>query len=476
MKIVLASPPLDGFLLGPGTPPPLGLFYIATAAREKLGGKVEIKVVDACAHGLYAEEAAHRVVALAPDIFGISVLSPNINRGLRLLRLVKKLKPGVTTVLGGLHATLFDRLLLREVPEVDLVLRGEAEESFPELCRRILQGQEVAGVPGLSWRSQGEIIQGRTQVILDLDALAFPNLAFSDYQDYFTRYGYWHLHDAGKVASVLSSRGCPARCTFCSQKPAELAPWRPRSTPNVFQELRQLSQKGYKAAVFADQNFTVDPARLNQLCRLLLQNNLKMSFGFEGFLHHLPDATLALMKDAGFEFAFVGVESGSDPQRRRYRKLGSALAVAQGVQRARKHHLLVFASFIIGGPGETRDDIERTKEFIRKAQPHLIDIQTLKIYPGAELWDELVGPGEPPTLKAADSKAIYDFAGFPDPAALARQAREIYQSYVQRLWRWPNLLELVRLIKHNSLVRQFIRGAFKQPHLLLQILKTKHGK
>ncbi|MGA9755762.1 MAG: cobalamin-dependent protein [Desulfobaccales bacterium] len=129
MKIVLASPPLEVEVLGPGTPPPLGLFYIAMAAREKLG--VEIKIVDACVEGRYAQEAAARVLALEPDIFGISVMSANINRGLKLLRLVKQARPSLTTVLGGLHATLFDRLLLREVPEVDLILRGEAEESFP---------------------------------------------------------------------------------------------------------------------------------------------------------------------------------------------------------------------------------------------------------------------------------------------------------------------------------------------------------
>jgi radical SAM superfamily enzyme YgiQ (UPF0313 family) len=200
-----------------------------------------------------------------------------------------------------------------------------------------------------------------------------------------------------------------------------------------------------------------------------------MRFGFEGFLHHLPDATLALMNQAGFDFAFVGVESGSDPQRRRYRKLGSAWAIAQGVQRARKHHLLVYASLITGGPGETQDDIEGTKKFLREAQPHLIDIQALKIHPGSQLWDELVGPGEPPSLKEADSRMISDFPGQPDQLTLAKQAREIYRFYLKRLWCWQNLGELLRLLKHNSLVRQFLWRSLKKPRLILQILKTRHG-
>ena len=140
MKIVLATPPADGSKCGLGMPPPLGLIYVATAAQKKLGH--QIIIVDAYSQGLYAEEAAARVLAHQPDIFGLSVMSTNINRGLKLLKMVKQAQPTVTTVLGGQHATLFDRLLLREVPETDLVLRGEGEESFPGLCQTLQREPE----------------------------------------------------------------------------------------------------------------------------------------------------------------------------------------------------------------------------------------------------------------------------------------------------------------------------------------------
>ncbi len=129
MKIVLATPPAEGSKCGLGMPPPLGLLYIATAAQKALGNKVII--VDAFAEGLYAEEAMARILAHEPDIFGLTVMSTNINRGLKLLKGVKKARPSVTTVLGGQHATLYDRLLLREVPEADLILRGEGKNRFP---------------------------------------------------------------------------------------------------------------------------------------------------------------------------------------------------------------------------------------------------------------------------------------------------------------------------------------------------------
>jgi anaerobic magnesium-protoporphyrin IX monomethyl ester cyclase len=283
-------------------PPPLGLIYVATAAQKKLGDKIII--VDAYSEGLYAEEAAARVLAHQPDIFGLSVMSTNINRGLKLLKMVKQARPTVTTILGGQHATLFDRLLLREVPEVDLVLRGEGEESFPEICRTLQKNQSLTGAPGLSYRA-GENYPGQPQVIQD-GRPSFPDRTILIYQGYYTQWGYWQTGIACRVTSILSSRGCPGHCTFCTRIPAELSRWRPRSPENVLQELQQLSRDGYQMAVFTDENLTVSASRMDHLCRLIIQDDLRMRFAFEGFVEHLPDSTLGLMRQAGFDLFFMG--------------------------------------------------------------------------------------------------------------------------------------------------------------------------
>ena len=162
----------------------------------KKNSENKIIIVDAYSEGLYAEEAAARVLAHQPDIFGLSVMSTNINRGLKLLKMVKQAQPTVTTVLGGQHATLFDRLLLREVPEADMVLRGEGEESFPKLCQTLQRNQSLTGLPGLSYRDRGKIIQGQPQVIKDLDALPFPDRTIPDYQGYFAQWGHWQTGTA----------------------------------------------------------------------------------------------------------------------------------------------------------------------------------------------------------------------------------------------------------------------------------------
>jgi anaerobic magnesium-protoporphyrin IX monomethyl ester cyclase len=473
MKIVLATPPADGSQ-GLGMPPPLGLIYVATAAQKTLGDKIII--VDGYSEGLYSEEAAARVLAHQPDIFGLSVMSTNINRGLKLLKMVKQARPTVTTVLGGQHATLFDRLLLREVPEADLVLRGEGEESFPKLCQTLERNQSLTGLPGLSYRNNGDIIQGQPQVIQDLDALSFPDHSIPDYRGYYAQWGHWQTGIGVPMTSILSSRGCPGHCTFCTRIPQELSKWRPRSPENVLQELRQLSHDGYKMAVFTDENLTVSTSRMEHLCRLIIKANLKMRFGFEGFVEHMPDSTLGLMRQAGFDLFFMGVETGSDPQRRRYRKPGSARAVARGIRRAKKHHFLTYAWLMIGGPGETHADLENTKDFLNAAQPHLINIGNLRVHPGSQLWNDLVGAGEPATLKEADSREISDFPRQADQITLEKQAREIYGYYLKNyLLRRYGMLDLLRLIKNNPMVRQFLKHSLTRFSLVLQLLKTRYG-
>jgi radical SAM superfamily enzyme YgiQ (UPF0313 family) len=149
--------------------------------------------------------------------------------------------------------------------------------------------------------------------------------------------------------------------------------------------------------------------------------------------------------------------------------------VAQGIQRAKKHHFLTYAWLMIGGPGETRADLENTKDFLKAAQPHLINIGNLRVHPGSQLWNDLVGPGEPATLKEADSREISDFPGQPDQAALANQAQEIYQFFLRSQFRRGIGLEILRLIRFNPLVRRFLTHSLKKFSQLLQLLKTRYA-
>lgn len=474
MKIVLASPPAEGSNLGKGSLPPQGLLYVAAALQQVAG--VEVAFVDAFAEGLYAEEAAERVLDLSPDMVGVSVMSTSIGRGLKLLTRVKRARPGISTILGGPHATLFDRLLLKEVPELDMVLRGEAEESFPELCRRLLASVELAGSPGLSYRSNGNGVSGEIQLVKNLDAIPFPARELLTYDGYYDKWGHWHIGAGGMVASILSSRGCPANCTFCTRISPEFGRWRARSIANIVEEVVKLSQEGYKVATFVDENLTINLNRVHELCHEIMRRQPDIRLAFQGFIHHLPQATLDLMKQAGFDFVFVGVESGSDAVRRLMRKPAKAHTIAEGVRRAKKARIVVLTAFITGTPGETAADHQASRNFIKEVSPHLLDVQIMKAHPGSQLWYDMVGTDQPATLEQSQSRMIYDFSGQPDRKTLERQRVELERVYIRTLLSFRGVLEAIRLIRGNESVRDALKAFVRNPGLLFQLFKTNVGK
>ena len=261
---------------------------------------VQVTVVDPYAEGLDSVQAARRILSYSPDMFGVTVNSQNIRRAWRLISRIKAERPDVLTIFGGHHATLFDRLVLREISELDLILRGEAEESFRELCRRLLRSEDIASVPGLSYRSGGEPVSGTPQMIEDMDSVPFPDRDTLEYRGYFTRYAGFRLPKVPMAATMITSRGCPYACTFCSKTPPMSNRWRPRSARNVLKELLQLSEEGYQLVLFVDENFTRNIARVDELSRLILEHRLqeKMRLGFQGSLHDVPQEMCCMRLDS----------------------------------------------------------------------------------------------------------------------------------------------------------------------------------
>ncbi len=437
----------------------MGLVYLASCAARL--PDVRVHILDATVENLSTHEAVERVLALEPEVLGISVLSTNICRGLRLLRGVKKLRPSVTTILGGVHATLFDRHLLDEVPELDMVMRGDADESFVSLCSRFIDGEDIVGVPGLSYRCRGEVVRGEPQIVVDLDALPFPDWSTLDLSMYFHRFGAVPLYGNKKTASVLTSRGCPFHCNFCSRVTPELGKWRARSAENVFQELLQLSEKGFSDALFIDENCTASAERIQKLCAMLLERNLNMRFAADGTLHHLSESTLKLMRSAGFDAITVGVESGSDEQLKRFNKPANSRALAAGIRRAKKAHFFVHSFFIAAGPGETAADHEASRKFVREVAPHSADFQGLKVFPGSQLWTQLVGSEATRPLAELSPRPIHEFSGQVDENTMRLRVNDLIRVLLRSWCRWRRVGEISALIRYNPSVRRWILGALR---------------
>jgi radical SAM superfamily enzyme YgiQ (UPF0313 family) len=451
MKIVLATSPAEEDKHGVRSMAPLSLGYLAACIKKF--PEVTVRIVDAYGEGLTVVQASERVLALSPDLLGVSSSSFCYPSGMRLLSQIKAARRDVVTVMGGYHPTMFDNLLLKDIPALDLVIRGEGDESFPELCRRLIKSESIAGVPGLSYRANGQVVRGTPQQIEDLDAIPFPDRELLDYDGYFRQFGGFPIPEIPRTANVASSRGCPYHCTFC---PKLFPQWRyrMRSAENVFQEILELQAAGFEMAFFQDENFSYDIPRVEKICHLILEHHLPMRFAFQGTIHHLPESVFQLMHQAGFDALFVGVESGSDAQLRRYGKPATSKSLAEGIRRAKRAHMGVIGFFIYGGPGETSEDFEATQKFIQETRPHICGGSGLSIQPHAILWEKLIGNADQESLEASNPRRMYEIPGQHSQEVIRQRRRGLRQAF-NKSWRnWRRIIETLDLFKYNLTFRR----------------------
>jgi radical SAM superfamily enzyme YgiQ (UPF0313 family) len=247
--------------------------------------------------------------------------------------------------------------------------------------------------------------------------------------------------------------------------------FRVRSAENVFQELVQISEEGYNMVWFLDDNFTADVARVHKLCRMILDHKLGLRFTFGGTLHQLSQATLKLMKRAGFEVVFVGVESGCDAQLKRFNKASRSREMEEGLTRAKRANIFTVANFITGGPGETHADAEVTKRFLRRTRPHFAETGILRIYPGSPLWRKMMGSGEPATLEGSSPRWVYQFPGQTDKETLEARARSFRLAFARTWLHWRRPIDVLNLVLHSQSIRSALRGVFRRPDLLTSTFK-----
>ena len=449
--------------------PPLGLLYVATSVKDLPG--IRVRIFDAFGEGLNVDQVMERMRGFSPDMVAVSITSRNFTEGCSLAVKIKKERPEVITVFGGIHATLFDDILLQDLPELDYVFRGESEIGFPEFCRRLLKGEDLAGVPGLSLRSNGQVVRGEIQLIQDLDAIPFPDRSLLEYTNYGTQWYGFDIPSIPRMTTAFSSRGCMYSCTFCASSKVSGGRLRVRSAEDVVEELEMLSRQGYEFVVFFDDNLTGDVKRLTRLCHMLIDRKFNMRFACAGTLHQLPQATLKLMHRAGFDLVFLGVESGSDEQLKRFKKPVTSEKLAGALVRARKARIICIASFITGDTLESDEDHEASKRFIRNVRPQLADINPLMVHPGSRLWDVIMKDKPIRTLDDTHSRLISRYPGQHKKSTIKFRENDFRKNYRRSLLDFRRLPDLLGLLYFNPLLKKIISAAFKEPKVLRQLFK-----
>lgn len=383
MRITLLYPPRPG---GTGTNlvPPVGLLYLG-AVLENAGHLVSL--VDASLTGHTNELLTDDIIETSPDLLMISAYTSDVFLLRFQITNLRKVLPEIPFWLGGPHASCAGLQALIDFPEIDALFMGEAEESVLEL----LSSDNGEKPPdGVILRTAPAATHPRH--IHDLSGLPVPA---------------WHLAPPEKYrglpngvvlkrlpyAPILTTRGCPYKCTFCAGFRVTGREIRKRPLPQVWEEIEILiHQYGVREIHIEDDNFAFDYDYASEFCREAIRKNLPVHFSTPNGirLDSLDDELLELMKKAGWYIIHCGIESGSDRVLKRIKKATTTKIMRDKIDLIHKHRLPVAGYFILGMPDETEEDILKTIRFSLSSGIEWAQFASFLPIPGSEDGDSFL--------------------------------------------------------------------------------------
>ncbi len=292
-----------------------------------------------------------------PICVGItSMTGSQILGALEAARLVKR-SGDVPVVWGGVHGTLFAEQTLAH-KDVDMLVKGEGEQTFYELLKRLESHEPMDGLAGVCYKRDGIVIENEDRPFVDPDDMPEPPYHLIDIENYMH-----HLFHEKRVLEVESSRGCPYRCAFCYNVLYNRKSWRPLSADRVVARLRHLSDTyGIKVFHFLDDAFFIDKHRVRDIMNGILDSGMEIKMGFQGIridtLARMDDDILDLCYRAGCRYLQFGVESGSPRIQKMINKQISLDDVESVNKRLAKYpEMITFYNFMCGFPTETKEDL-----------------------------------------------------------------------------------------------------------------------
>lgn len=357
--------------------PPLGLAWMA-ACLERAGH--EARILDAHAERLDFERVRTRLRDLGTfDIVGITATTALITNALEIARIVKEETPDSRIVLGGVHPTIAPGEALEE-PAVDLVVRGEGEETIVEIA----EGRDLATIAGVSFRRDGEIVHNEDRPLIeDLDSLPAPAYHLLPMQRYHPAVGAYQRLPG---SSILATRGCPGRCTFCYRIFGHKL--RARSGRKVAEEARLLHDRyGIREISFYDDTFTAFRKEVHAFCDVLDEFGLDLTWSCFSRVDTINEEMLVRMKEAGCHQIMFGIETASAEILKNIHKRTDLSKAEEAVRLAKKVGIDVRAAFMLGNPGETVETMEETLQFALRLNPEYAVFNITTPYPGTEMFD-----------------------------------------------------------------------------------------
>lgn len=359
---------------------PVGIgCLLAFAERENIRVKFIDEQVEDDVLGLVSEYVKD---LQPPHIFGFSVLTAALKSAVLLSVELKKKYPDSVVVFGGIHPSALPEDILF-YKHVDAVIRGEGEKTLAEFYKCVKSNKDFTHLDGLSYRRNGGIIHNKiSPKLIDLDDLPdFPYRLFKSKQ-----------YDLG---FIVSSRGCPHRCIFCSNRVTTGKQYRFCSAEKIARDLDWIynqyltRKKGINNVQFLDDNLLINKARIYKLLDEIKRNGYdkKLTFSFQARGDNVDYKLLKDMYDAGFKSIFFGMETASEKIMKFIKKDETVVQCVDAVKMAKSIGFYVSATFIYGFPGESRNDRMNCLKLSKELKLDMVRYNNATPYPGTELYD-----------------------------------------------------------------------------------------
>ncbi len=324
-----------------------------------------------------------------PRVVGLGVVTASVGPAFDIGRRVMQIDPDALVVMGGIHVSVLPHEAL-EQKAAHVVVRGEGEEIFADFMRAVLAGDDWRGGAGLSWiDANGRIVDNPNRsLVKELDELPpFPFHYFAHNR---------HRYNVG-FYSILSSRGCPYKCTFCSTRSMTALSYRYHSEERVIEEIETLvEQYGAQSIYLIDDNFAVNKKRLNRLCDAIIAKGLHKKVSFEGSMRadNADPSIFAKLREANFQVLSYGLETGSERLMKMIMKGETVQQVVDGIELATSYGFKVCTTIIFGFPTETSKDRWDAIKLVYALPLDSVRFNILTPYPGTPLFDQVKAEGK----------------------------------------------------------------------------------
>jgi len=365
---------------------PLGIMYLASVL-ENNGFKVQL--IDSFTYET-EEKIIKQISDFDPGYIGFSIVTPSYQKAKKLRQGLEAVFPDKVYFAGGIHPTILPEKTLGDL-DMDFVVRGEGEYSLLEALAALESKAGLDNIKGVIFKDDNGVIKHNPEreLINNLDEVPFPQRHSLDIEKYFIPPGYIRSYFLDRIANVLTSRGCPMRCTFCCSHLLFSRRVRKRSIGNVMQEV-DLLIKDYRVNgfYFSDETFTIDYGWTLDFCKEIKKRGLP--WGCATRIDTVDDSLLEQMKRSGCIQVDLGVESGSNRILKIIKKNMTDQEIVNTFSLFKKNRLRTFATFMIGNPTETKEDIIKTRDMVKLIKPSFALFSWFTPFPGTEAYEWMI--------------------------------------------------------------------------------------